>query len=159
MKAWKLCRHLTDTNKFRILQLLAQDPLSPKTLSKRTGVKPSTIRSDLKALRKAGFIEPHGRSQNRTYEIADPLPSANHELLLTVVLRSKVKTRARPKAEETSPPEVLLDRYRGEIFKEVTKTILEQVFVTHSYRQRKRSIEDLEETLRELDDKYGPRET
>ena len=156
MKPWRLLKRMSDPNKFRILHLLAEEPRSPKTLAKRTGLSASTIRSELRSLRDCHFVEGRGTHWNRRYRIAEELPSVIHELVLSIVLLSEVPIEARPTEGATGLPRELVESLQDRAFKEITKTLLDQLFVYQGAGRRLRKTEELREILRDINDPLHP---
>lgn len=156
MKTWEMFRRLSDTNKFRIIHLLAQEPHKPTEISQKTGIKRSTISTDLISLKEMGLVDATWDGKNRIYTLPDSYPTPLHELALSMILITEVKLRARPSEEELESaelPDELVRNLQNRRFSEIGKHILNQIFVPQSLGQRKKSLDELQTKLQEINSK------
>lgn len=57
MTSWTLFRQFSNPNKFRLLHGLYETPRTAGELAEKTGLTPSTVRSGLRSLRSAEFVD------------------------------------------------------------------------------------------------------
>ncbi len=157
MKLWDLLGVLAHRKKFRILICLMEQSTSPQQLARILDLNPSTVRTLLRALRRAGFVDYRTFGRFHVYHLVSPLPGPIHELLLLLVQLEDVKLQPEvPENEEAVDWMDLWDariRYASRATWELLRVLLKPNTTggrIREYEQREPLLRELEEDIRHL---------
>lgn len=154
MKLWDLLGRLAHREKFRILGHLMEQSTTPKQLARLTDLNPSTMRTLLRSLRKAGFVDYRTFGRFHVYHLASPLPGPVHELLLMMVRLEDIELSPQV-SEEDADTVNWMDLWdaRMQYIERSTWELLRAFLIPKSTRGRIQDYEQRQHLVRKLEDK------
>lgn len=125
---------------------------TPKDLARTLDLNPSTVRTLLRVLRRAGFVDYRTFGRFHVYHLVSPLPGPIHELLLLLVQLEDVKLQ--PEVPENEEDVDWMDLWDAR-FQYVSRTawnLLSVLLKPNTTGGRIREYERREPLLRELEE-------